>query len=385
MSAKLHIAIDGNEANVAFRVGSNVYAHELLSALYKIRAKNVEYTVLLAEKPQDHLPKEEEGWKYAVFGPKRWWTQWALPKHLFTHAYHAFFTPSHYAPRFSNVPYISSVMDVSYLTHPAEYRWQDRVQLTAWTKYSVKNATRVLAISEETQKNVQKFYKKQADQTFTAYPGRGEHTPIASSQLQRYLKKQKVTGPYFIHVGTLQPRKRIHTIIKAQELLLHELSTPKSGAYRTGKLELPHLVIVGKIGWLADPIVTQIQSSPWKTHLHTVGFVTEEEKAALIKSAVALVAMGEGEGFGIPALEAMQLKTIPIVAETGSLPEVVGDAGVLVLPNNPEELAQAMKKVLNLPKEDYKKLVRRGQDQAGQFSWEDSAKIVQNHLLEIAQ
>lgn len=385
MAAKLHIAIDGNEANVAFRVGSNVYAHSLLSALYRIRSQDIEYTIVLAEQPQDHLPKPDKGWQYRVFGPKRYWTQWALPKHLFTTTYDAFFTPSHYAPRFSPVPYISSVMDVSYLTHPAEFRWQDRVQLAAWTKYSVKNAARVLCISEETKNNVIKYYGKTSDTTFVAYPGRSELNPIAVSQLQRWLKKHDITEPYFVHVGTLQPRKRIHHIIAAHELLLDQLTHPKSGAYRAGKLELPHLVIVGKVGWLAESIVMRAKSSRWKDKVHLTGFVTDEEKAAIIKSAVALIALGEGEGFGIPVLEAMQLKTIPIVAETGSLPEVVGDAGLLVLPNNSDELSKAMEKILQLPKDDYKKLAKRGLEQSEQFSWEDSARIVQEQLLEITQ
>lgn len=384
MPTKLHIAIDGNEANVAFRVGSNVYAHSLLEALYQLRSPDCTYTILLADTPQNHLPSPTSNWQYRTFGPTRWWTQWALPKHLFSSAYTVFFTPSHYAPRFSPIPYISSVMDTSYVTHPTEFRWQDRIQLTSWTQYSVKNAARVLCISQETQKNVQKYYHKPPSETFVAYPGRSMLHPIAVSQLQRWLKKQSATSPYFVHVGTLQPRKRIHHIITAHELLLSELSRPKSGAYRTGKQQLPHLLLLGKVGWLAESITAQISTSRWKSHIHAVGFVTDEEKAAIIKQATALIAMGEGEGFGIPVLESMQLKTIPIVAETGSLPEVIGDAGVLVLPNAPTELAQAMEKVLTLSKTDYKKLAARGVAQSEQFSWEESARIVQEQLLEIA-
>ncbi len=384
MSAKLSIAIDGNEANVAFRVGSNVYAHSLLEAMHAIQSPKIEYTVLLAEKPQGHMPAARPGWKYQVIGPKLYWTQWALPKHLFASKYAAFFTPSHYAPRFSPVPYISSVMDVSYLTHPAEFHWRDRVQLSAWTKYSVANAARVLCISEETRNNVITHYHKTPDTTFAAYPGKSALKPIASSQLHRWLKKHAVEEPYFVHVGTLQPRKRIHHIIAAHELLLDSLTHPKSGSYRAGKLELPHLLLIGKVGWLAESIVAKARASRWADKIHLPGFVTDEEKAAVIARAVALIALGEGEGFGIPVLEAMQLKTIPIVAETGSLPEVVGDAGMLVLPNNSEELSKAMTTLLQLPKADYNKLAKRGVQQAEQFSWQKSAKIVQAQLLDIS-
>ena len=117
----LHSAIDGNEANVESRVGSNVYAFELLQALEEKTRDNptIAVTVLLSSPAKSFLPVERQGWKYQVVGPQKFWTQWALPLHLFAKRkqYDIFFTPGHYAPRIASIPYVSSVMDTTYLDY----------------------------------------------------------------------------------------------------------------------------------------------------------------------------------------------------------------------------------------------------------------------------
>ncbi|MBP9820349.1 hypothetical protein KBC79_06480, partial [Candidatus Woesebacteria bacterium] len=110
-----HFCVDGYEANQENRVGSNVFAFEILWGLAELTAKepNARVTVVLPRPALPSLPKPSERWQYQVVTPTQFWTQWALPLHIFRHRkqYSAFFTPSHYAPRFCAVPYISSVMD----------------------------------------------------------------------------------------------------------------------------------------------------------------------------------------------------------------------------------------------------------------------------------
>src|SRR5260221_1965330 len=117
MSKHLRIAIDGNEANVLQRVGSNAYAYEIICHLEKILAERkksdleITVTVLLSTPANDQMPKTRKGWVYTVIGPAPMWTQFALPIYLFLHQkeFDVFYTPGHYAPRVSSVPYISSV------------------------------------------------------------------------------------------------------------------------------------------------------------------------------------------------------------------------------------------------------------------------------------
>ena len=144
MNKLIRIAIDGNEANIPNRVGSNVYAFEILHQLWQLTKKASKFScvVLLAGEPVADLPPARKNWQYKIIKPTRLWTQWALPLHLFwqQRAYDVLYTPSHYAPRISAVPYVSSVMDLAFLEFPEQFKKNDLYQLKQWTQYSVRRA-----------------------------------------------------------------------------------------------------------------------------------------------------------------------------------------------------------------------------------------------------
>lgn len=389
----LHIAIDGNEANVVNRVGSNVYAYEILTALEKQTRDNptIAVTVLLANTPLSSLPGERKGWKYQLVAPKKFWTQWALPLHLFRKrkVYDILFTPGHYAPRISPIPYISSVMDTAYLEYPDQFTPRDRVQLTKWTKYSVKHARKIVVISEYTKKSVIKEYKKPAKDIVVAYPAiRSNPHNLPQAELKSFFEKHKITEPYFLFVGTLQPRKNLTRLIEAYELVRQWIKDQKpSGSTKRKKQGeeplAPKLVLAGKIGWLSEPIMERISKSSYASDIITTGFTSELEKKALYSEATALLLIGLHEGFGIPPLEAMQFGTIPIVANTTSLPEVVGSAGITVNPLDIDEIADALWKVMNLNAKERAQYLRKGREQVKTFSWEKSAAEILKTLLSV--
>lgn len=383
----LRIWIDGNEANTRERVGSNVFAYELLKAL-KTHSLSHKFKILLSSPPVADMPKSNANWRYHVVKPQKLWTQWALPQYLYAHQdkFDVFFTPGHYAPRSCPKPYISSVMDTAYLSHPLEFNWFDRTQLRHWTKYSVNHARKVLCISQATQESVNKYYPSSAGKTFVAYPGCLDLNPLATSSTNRYLHKIGVKdAPFFIHIGTIQPRKRIITLIDAFDSLNEELSQKKeSGGYRTKtKLAEPHLIIVGKVGWLAQSTVDRVKQSPFEKQIHLTNFIDDELKLGLLKKAQALIAVGEAEGFGIPVLEALQLGTIPIVSNVASLPEVCGPAGIIIKKNSATHLTRALNQALWLTTGEKRSLKKLGFNQANKFSWDESAKILVSQLREI--
>lgn len=389
MSMPYSVAIDGNEANTTNRVGSNVFAHSLLTALAEIQQSEIRFTVLTSKAPIKELPEETTGWQYRQFGPERFWTQWALPLHLYTNRneYDAFFTPSHYAPRYISIPYISSVMDTAYLDFPTEFSSKDRVQLTAWTGYSVRNARKVLAISEATKRSIEQHYNRKKSDVFVAYPGHSSLESISTSQVMKWLKKLGIDSHFFLHIGTLQPRKRITHIIKAFELVCDAQDASSKKSYRgsSNHPDAPHLILAGKIGWLADDIITGIQRSRWAHHIHAVGFIDDTLKIGLLKQAIGLIAIGDGEGFGIPVLEAMQSKCIPIVSKAGSLPEVVGNAGIIISPAHSNALSDAMSELLYSSRAERQRLAKLGLHQSKRFDWHSTALIVFEHLLEMCK
>jgi glycosyltransferase involved in cell wall biosynthesis len=382
---KIHLVIDGNEANILNRVGSNVYAFEIIVAIEKLLAQENEIvvTVLLSAPKINELPQERKGWQYLVLRPAKFWTQWALPLHLYSHAhkYDLLFTPGHYAPKHCPIPYISSVMDTAYLVYPEQFKKTDVLKLSSWTQHSVKHAKKIIAISKFTKDEVIKHYGKNPEDVIVAYPSASiPKYNIEPKHINTFFRKHKITEPYFLFVGTLQPRKNLEKLIEAFEIFCRMDAGRSLRKKRKSKSQninvKPKLVIAGKIGWLCEPIIKRIANSSVKKRVITTGFISEKEKQILYQHATATCLVGLYEGFGIPPLESLYFNTIPIVSSTTSLPEVVGEAGLLVDPKNTQEIADQMWQVYNMnsvQKRNFKKLAKR---QIKKFSWEKSAQII---------
>lgn len=389
------IVIDGNEANVGQRVGSNVYAFQLLKAIYELtrRRSDIEITVVLATGPVGDLPSERHGWRYEVFGPSTLWTQWALPWYLWHHRHtiDVFFTPGHYAPRITPVPYVSSVMDVAYRHFPSQFKHTDRIQLSQWTKYSVGKAAKVVTISQFSKQEIVKEYHRQPSDIVVAHPALDVPAEIPpAAQQKQTLKQLGIRVPYLLYVGTLQPRKNVERLIAAFEQVDRWVTdepqqiTWPAEAKKAAQPKL-QLVLAGKVGWLAEGIQERIAASPIKDQIVVTGYIDELTKHILLKNAATCVLVGLYEGFGIPPLEALHWGTIPVVANSSSLPEVVGRAGIKVDPLQELDIATGIWKVLTLTPRQKQLLRRAGQRQVNQFSWQASAERVLTTLLEVAR
>ncbi|MDA1079297.1 MAG: glycosyltransferase family 1 protein [bacterium] len=368
------VAIDGNEANVPNRVGSNIYAFELLTELEKQLAEKKEWdvTILLTSHPVADMPPVRKGWRYVILRPKKFWTQWALPRYLAQNkkSVDLFFTPGHYAPRYSPVPYICAVLDLAFLSHPASFTLRDRLQLTHWTKYSVQHAKKIITISQASKREVVDDYHVPANNVIVAYPAIGKIERVSAQEVLQSIKKFSLPKSFFISLGTIQPRKNLIRLIEAFE----SFSRKQQGLGKT--TDLYHLVFAGKQGWLAKPILDRIEQSPFRELIHLTGFITETEKWALLRNAAASVTVGLKEGFGIPALEALEVGTIPIVSNTSSLPEVVGEGAILVNPTNSLEIADGLWKVATLKAREKAILRKKGREQRAKFSWKNTAATV---------
>jgi glycosyltransferase involved in cell wall biosynthesis len=382
--SKLNIAIDANEANVIHRVGSNVYAFEVIKQLANlIKADpNLKATVLLSTPPLSDLPNQTQDWHYQIVKPAKFWTQLAAPLHLFNNKnkYDVFFTPGHYAPRLCAVPYVSSVMDLAYLHFPEQFRSSDLLQLKNWTAYSVEHAQKVITISQFTKQETAYQYSKPETDIVVAYPSASLPQNSASqSEIEHFFNYHGIENDYFLFIGTIQPRKNLVNLIKAFEIFCLEEQEQDNPA------DLPQLVIAGKIGWLAEPILEIASQSGVKDKIVFTGFVSDAMKQPLYKRALTTVLIGLYEGFGIPPLESMHVGTLPIVSHNSSLPEVVGEAGLQVNPYKPEIIAEALREVWLMPAKEkaiYRKKMRQ---QIQQFSWEKSGQIILDTLLQVAK
>src|SRR3972149_7961655 len=355
------IGVDGNEANVKNRVGSGKYAYELLQQFAKIssysssdlvrlgsreaslkvssrQARTIKFLIHLKQPPLPDLPKESENFKYKVFGPKKLWTQFALPINLmFGRRPDVFFSMAHYGPRFSKVPYVVTIHDLSYLHYPELFKKSDLLQLRSWTKYSVQNATHIIAVSQTTKDDIVKNYHVDPAKITVTYEGYDQSRikPQSESQINRMKKKYQIDGNYIIFVGTLQPRKNLERLIEAFEKLTRNQKP------ETRNLQL---VIVGKRGWMYDQIFEQIKSLNLGQKVIFTDYVPNNDLSALISGSLAYVLPSLWEGFGIPVIEAQACGVPVVVSNISSLPEILADSGILVDPQKTDSIAEGIKK-----------------------------------------
>jgi len=204
------------------------------------------------------------------------------------------------------------------------------------------------------------------------YPGVGEAfcPPASGARLAAIRAKYHLQPDYILYVGTLQPRKNVARLLDAFFRL------------RDAGQTSAQLVLVGQKGWLHQEITRKL-SRP-NSGVVLTGYVPDEELPTLYAGAMVFVLPSLFEGFGFPALEAMACGTPVIAANTSSLPEVVGDAALLVDPLNTEEMAQALLNALTDARLR-EQLREKGLRQAQRFRWADSARRVLTVLEEVGR
>jgi glycosyltransferase involved in cell wall biosynthesis len=373
----MNIGIDGNEANIDFRVGSGVYAYQLIRHLYELDTWN-NYIIYLKDSPLADMPPERSGWKYRVVGPKKLWTQFGLPLALYTQKekLNVFFTPGHYAPRFCPFPTVISVLDLAFFGFPEYFKKDDLMQLKAWTKYSVQKAKHVLTISESTKKDVVKYYQYPTDNITVTYIGYDTETfaPVYDEErIEAVLAKYGIARPYILYLGTLQPRKNILRLVRAFHMLVAQEKYSDLGL---------KLVIVGKKGWLFDEIFAEVKKLGMERVVVFTGFVPDEDKCAILSGALIYTLPSLYEGFGIPVLEAMACGTPVVTSRISSLPEVTGECGVLVDPYSEKSICGGMKLLINdVPLRE--ELRQKGLMWVKHFDWMNTARTTLKVLEEV--
>jgi glycosyltransferase involved in cell wall biosynthesis len=363
------VAIDGNEANIDKRVGVNQFAFQIIWHLFHLKEQNhpqtkdIEFVIFLSDQPKKDFPPQKDWWQYEVFGPKKFWTWTGLVKRLYFGKPQPdiLFSPSHYGPLFSPVPNITSIMDLGFLRWPEQFTKKDFNQLKHWTRISAKKADKILAISEFTKKDIIDTYNISSRKIKVIYPG-FENTATKTKSIKKIKEKYKIKNDYLLYLGTLKPSKNIDGLIKAFNSLIEN-----------NKLENTQLVIAGKKGWLYDQIFDLTKQLNLKDKIIFTGFVEESEIEPLMANAQCFTLPSFWEGFGIPALEAMAANTPVVCSNRGALPEVVGQAAVLVDPDDPKEIAQGIDKLLS-NKKLQQDLIELGQKQVDKYSWEKTAK-----------
>ena len=365
----MRIAIDASRTTLERITGTEHYARELIRHLIRLN---------------DQLPQPHQLILYfrdapqpATFPPSAHVIQRVIPLHrLWTHLGFAYgllrdrpdvvWVPAHTLPFVFVGKSVVTVHDLGYRHFPQTHAWSQWLLLEAYTRFSAWRATRVLADSHATARDLTRFYGTPTAKIEVVYPG--VTVPPVEHDLASVRQKYHLPDHYWLFIGTLQPRKNIKRLVSAYH------------HWRANHPNAPiALVLAGGKGWKYDESWTKGASD-----VHLIGYIDEADKGALIQGAVALVFPSLYEGFGFPIVEAMALGTPVICSNTSSLPELGGNATLLVDPHVVGHIANAMRRLTHdaLLRAQ---LVQAGYAQAQQFNWERSAQQILQALVKVGQ
>ena len=254
------------------------------------------------------------------------------------------------------------VYDLAFRLRPAEVPWQQRVYLGSILRPALEQAAAVLVISEKTRADLLDCYPMAGlDRKVSVVP-LGFSTAVAAGPLPDGLEPG-----FILAVGTIEPRKNYPRLLAAYRAL-------------RGRTDAPPLVIAGRPGWAYGDTLDRIRSEPGVRYL---GHVDEGTLAALYENAEVLAFPSLYEGFGLPLLEAMARGVPAVVGTAGAMPDLAGDAAVLVDPENVDAIASGLAAVLG-DSALRKRLGAAGKERAAGFTWRRSADLTRNVLRAIS-
>jgi len=259
-------------------------------------------------------------------------------------------------------PMVVTVHDVGYKRYPQCFSRRDRLLFATLLALSVRRAAAVITVSDSSRADIAEFYPGTEHRLHRSYEAAGESfKPVVREAALHVCKRYGVSGDFVLAVGNLQPRKNLLRILSAFRQLVMQ---------GEGGLQL---VLVGKDKGLAGYLQREGADLLETGRLLLTGYVPAEDLPSLYSAARVFVYPSLYEGFGLPVLEAMACGAPAIASNASSLPEVAGDAAILVDPFDVDAIASAMRRVL-ADRELALDLAQRGLKRASCFSWEKTAQ-----------
>ncbi len=365
-SPLLTIGIDASRAARAHRTGTETYSLELIKALTPLLSSRHRLYLYTPHPPQHADWPESPYVETRVIPWPRLWTHLRLAAELRQHPPGVLFVPAHVVPFHCPVPAVVTVHDLGYRYYPKTHPTFDRWYLDWTTRRHTQVARHIVADSLATKQDLIDFYGANPHRISVVYLGRDESlAPLTDLQRIAQIKaRYNISGDYLLYLGTLHPRKNLVRLIDAFHQATESLQ----------KRELK-LVIAGKQGWLYNPILQKVRQLNLTGQVIFPGYVAEEDKPGLLSGALAYVFPSLYEGFGLPVLEAMACRVPVLTSNCSSLPEVAGQAAVLIDPHRTDEIAAGLIRLIDDPELRHQ-LVEQGHRHVKTFSWQEAASQV---------
>ena len=356
-----HIAVDARLTH--YRVGgTSRYIKEVISAFEQLQFSH-DLTLLQSRKSNESLSSLFRSAKVWT-PPHHAWERAALSLELWRHHFDLLHSPDFIAPLCGAKRHIITVHDLSFIHYPEYLTADSRRYYKGQILASVDRADHILAVSEATKRDLIDVLDVPAELITVQLHGVDEiFEPLPRETTSPVIRALDLPDEYILFVGTLEPRKNIVGLARAYRDLTLELP------------DAPQLVIVGRPGWHFEQLMADLESVGIDRKIIIRQDVIDAQLPALYNHATALVMPSFYEGFGLTALEAMACGTVPIVSNVSSLPEVVGDVGMLIDPHDTATISSALKKVLT--DSNWREEQSTGaRHRAARFRWIDTARSI---------
>ena len=290
--------------------------------------------------------------------------RWALSAELAPRRLDIYHTPDAILPTSAARRHVSTIHDLHYLHFPQFMTAESRRYYAGQIGWTVGRADHILVSSQATRADLVALLGAPEDRITVHMLGVDAlFRPSSPEAIQACRARWGLPANYVLFVGTFEPRKNIPTLLQAYSHLRRDVP------------DAPPLVLAGRRGWLSDDIQQTVETLALDDRVIWVENPPRDDLPALYSGAAALVLPSHYEGFGLTALEAMACGTPPVVSDRSSLPEVVGDAGLLVNPDDEDSIADALRRLLT---DSALRAALRdaGLARAATFTWRRTAEIV---------
>ena len=347
--------------------GVHVYTRELIAALHK-NSKH-QYILVSNSYHSEYADFEQ------VIVPRLSWLPafqtfrlfFLIPFILWRKNIDAVFEPAHFGP--FNLPKrikrITMIHDLTPIKFPEFHRWHSQLLQRLFLPLVLKKSDLLLTNSDSTSSDLVDYQPLTKNKYKRIYLGKDE--TIYRKTDPKILKIYKIDAPYFLFVGTIEPRKNLIVLLKAYQLFRE----------KTGKNY--QLVIAGQKGWKYTNFFNFLKTFKYKNELIITGFVPHSHLPALYSAADLFIYPSLYEGFGFPILEAMNCGTACLVSNISSMPEVGGNAALTFNPNSPNDLCNKMIQLLT-NKKLQADLEKKSVQNAQKFSWKNYANEFETAL-----
>lgn len=355
----MRIALDCRTVT-APKTGDRTYALNLLRALARVDTENEYFAYTWEPTTLTEVGSSRFNSVLLPASPRWLWTPVVFPQDL-TRRHLDVAHVQYFIPPAAPCPIITTIHDVAFRRFPELFPLKHRLLLNLLIPPTARNAAAVITGSEATRRDLIELYDVLPERVVvTPYAADPIYQPMDPDEARRAVRDRfRIRSPYLLSVGVLQPRKNLPRLVRAYNRLAREI---------------PHrLVLVGKEGWASEDLQRAISEAPPGREPVFTGYVPDADLPALYAGADVFVYPSLYEGFGLPPLEAMACGTPVITSNTSSLPEVVGEAGVMVDPLDVHALAQAIRELLD---DEPRRLALRaaGIRRAAEFHWDRTAR-----------